>query len=195
MTIAKTAIAIFVAIMAVLGLYGLQYVWYRNTGYREQNQAGFKPQEIAYPASPEGLVSTAGKEPPVETRFQARLLKNPVPANADSLSTGEDLYMTYCEPCHGRTGDGKGIMGSVPTLSMGSEGRIKTIRQYLSGYMAEVPDFDLNFVQHETEGEVYRTISTGGEAIMPSFKDALNPEQRWNLVNYIKHKLGEESGR
>ena len=189
------SIALTVVILAATAASGFIYVWYRNTGFREQNSPAFKPQETAYPGTTVGAISTAGKEPAVQTPFQASQLTNPVPATSDSLGKGEQLFMTYCGPCHDSTGGGQGIMGTVPALALVSDERKTAYGFYLSGYMGEIPDIDVNFVQHESEGEIYYTITNGGESIMPSFKDALSPEQRWNLINFIKIRLGAASGK
>lgn len=187
--------ALTVAILAATMASGFIYVWYRNTGYHEQNAPAFKPQETAAPATPVGTISSTGKEPAVDTPFQASLLNNPVPATADSVGKGQEIFMTYCEPCHGKTGNGRGIMGTVPALTLLPEEQKIGYSNYLSGYMTEVPGIDFNFVQQESDGEIYYTITNGGESIMPSFKDALNPEQRWNLINFIKIRLGAASGK
>lgn len=186
------SVALTVVILAVTAASGFLYVWYRSTGYREQNLPSFKPQETAYSPAPMGSISTIGNEPAVETASQ---LRNPVPATADSVGKGQELYMTYCEPCHGKTGDGRGIMGTVPALTLLPEEQKIGYGHYLSGYMTESPGIDFNYVQHESEGAIYYTITNGGESIMPSFKDALNPEQRWHLINFIKIRLGEAGGK
>jgi len=184
--IVKIGIGLLVLVAVLLGAVSFQYVWYRTTVFREQNQPSYKPQEVASPATLAGTIPITGEEPIVNTRAGARLLENPIIPNAESLEIGEDLFLTYCEPCHGRTGNGVGIMGVVPPLSRRSAKENDDLAQYLAGYMSFRPDIDINFVQNETEGEIFYSITAGGEAIMPGFKDALDVEQRWHLVNYIK---------
>ncbi len=191
--IVKVGIGLLVLVAVLLGAISFQYVWYRTTGFREQNQPAYKPQEVAYPTTFAGTIPITGKEPVVNTRARAQLLENPVAATGESLEIGEDLFLTYCEPCHGKTGNGRGIMGAVPALSRRSAKENDDLAQYLEGYMSFRPDIDINFVQNETEGEIFYTITTGGESIMPSFSDALDIEQRWHLVNYIKKVLGGSS--
>ncbi len=191
--IGKIGVGLIVLVAVLLGAISYQYVWYRTTGFREQNQAAYKPQEVAYPSMVAGIIPVTGTEPIVNTRARAQLLENPFTATAESLAIGEDLYLNYCEPCHGKTGDGKGIMGSVPALSRRPTAENDELAGYLEGYMSFRPDIDINYVQNATEGELFYTITTGGEAIMPSFQDALDVEERWHLINYIKKVLGGSS--
>lgn len=193
--IAGIAIGLIVLVGIMLSVVAYGYVWYRTSGFIEQNQQSFKPQEVAYPAAVSGTIPVTGRETVVNTRAQAKLLINEIPATADSLRMGEDLYITYCQPCHGLTGNGKGIMGSVPALGLISNKESKDLADYLEGFMSFRPDIDINFVQHETEGELFYSITNGGESIMPSFKDALDVEQRWHIVNYIKKVLGGNDER
>lgn len=195
MTIIRYSIGIALAILVGLSAYAFEYVWYGNTGYLEQNAPSFKAQEAAYPIRPEMTVSTEGREAPIESRLASRDLENPVLPTAASLSHGKESYSIYCRPCHGESGDGKGLMGSVPAMTVVEQGTEDAISLYLRGYTKDDPGIDINYVQTDTDGEIYYTITEGGEGIMPSFKDALSPRDRWNLINYIKKGLGAASGR
>ena len=37
-------------------------------------------------------------------------LKSPLEANADNLENGKKMYGIYCATCHGKTGDGNGVL-------------------------------------------------------------------------------------
>ena len=73
-----------------------------------------------------------------------------------------------------------------------SEGEQKALREYINQYLGFLPDFNTNFVRDMTDGELYYTITYGGVSIMPSYSDALTPEQRWHLINFIKKGLADE---
>ncbi len=195
MTIVRYSIAVAVAVLLGLSGYAFEYVWYRNTGYLEQNAPAFKAQETAYPGRPDMTISTEGLEKTIISRLASRDLVNPVLPTAASLSAGKSSYMTYCSPCHGESGDGKGLMGSVPAMTVIEQGNEDAISLYLEGYTEDELDIDINYVQTDTDGEIFYTITEGGEGIMPAFRDALNPRDRWNLINYIKVGLGAASGR
>lgn len=195
MTIIRYSIGIALAVLVGLSAYAFEYVWYRNTSYLELNAPAFKAQETAYPGRPKMTISTEGLEKTVVSRLASRDLVNPVLPTAASLSAGKSSYMTYCSPCHGESGDGKGLMGSVPAMTVVEQDNEDAISLYLEGYTEDELDIDINYVQTDTDGEIFYTITEGGEGIMPAFRDALNPRDRWNLINYIKVGLGAASGR
>lgn len=180
-----------VVFAAIAGFAGFR-AWYLSTGYLEVNHPYPKAQEAAYAKTALGAINNKGLEPNVSSRKNARKLKNPVPASAQSLREGKNMYLTYCKPCHGSDGGGQGIMGSVPMLRLTPpKGEVESLKAYLGNFTGSEPEFDIQFVQHESDGDIFYTITNGGEAIMPSFKDAMSPDQRWSLVNYIKKELGK----
>ncbi len=96
---------------------------------------------------------------------EARELKNPVPADAASLSMGKDLYEEHCLMCHGEKGKGDGPMADTLPRSPG----------------------DLTQARDLTDGELFWRISKGDD-VMPSFETEkpLSEEDRWHLVNFIR---------
>ncbi len=189
------AIIVVIATLAVIFIYGLIYVWYRNTAFREWNHPAAKAQESINPEVPAQTISTKGKTPPVDTREQANAVVNPFPPTAESVSNGSELFHIYCAPCHGADGQGQGLMGAVPALSRVPEARERRLSTYLEGYLSLNPGVDANFIEKRSDGDIFYTITNGGEYIMPGFQDALSPEQRWNTINYMRTGLGENSGR
>ena len=179
-----------IAVSVGLGAAGAWSVWYRSTGFREQFQPSAKPQKANYVPTSVDIISIRGSEPDVETRDKAALLSNPVPATNESINGGKRLYEIYCSPCHGKNGEGMGIMGAVPYLARAPQAENDSLAQYLSGYLGYKPGVDLSFVQEEADSQVYYSITNGGEAIMPGFADALSPTERWDVINYIKRGLG-----
>lgn len=95
-------------------------------------------------------------------------------ADLKFLERGRDRYQIYCAPCHGATGDGKGItsrygMGATPTYH---DDRLRTM-----------PD-----------GEIYNTI-TNGKNTMFSYADKLIPEDRWAVVAYVRALQRAQQGK
>ncbi|MBI2526702.1 MAG: cytochrome c [Candidatus Rokubacteria bacterium] len=124
------------------------------------------PGERAF-AMPVGSVPRAGGELyyPKEEREAAALRKNPVPATPASVKTGGGLFAIYCVPCHGTSGKGDGLV--TPKF---------------------VPPPDLtnaDLQKGRTDGYWQSYLSVGG-AIMPPYGEALSPEERWHVVNYVR---------
>lgn len=97
---------------------------------------------------------------------RARKLKNPVPATSEALADGKQLYQQHCQRCHGANGDGHGE--KAPQLSV-APGDFTN-----AGKMSGVSD-----------GELYWQI-TYGRLPMPAFRDKIDEEGRWKLVDYIR---------
>ena len=200
-----------VAVFAIMGGYGALMHWIDTAQLHAVDQQHTKTQErlqgkeIGYGATPEnavintvesdyGVKGFKAKRPQineidVSTRDIAAKAVNPVPVSVESIDSGKDLYFYYCSRCHGKDGDGRGLMGSVPSLRRESRQVDEDLSTYLSGYLGYKPNVNSSFVQDESEGEIYYTITRGGEAIMPPYKDALSPRDRWDVINYIKNEL------
>jgi mono/diheme cytochrome c family protein len=97
---------------------------------------------------------------------QMKKLQNPVPANNEAVGAGMMVYMDHCQSCHGENGDGRGP--KAEQLSV-----------------APANFMDTHTMSAVTDGELFWKI-THGRRPMPSFKDKLNDEERWQLVVYIR---------
>ncbi len=115
---------------------------------------------------------------PAEQEF---LLEGKIELTAESIARGEEVYVkAECAKCHGVGGRGDGP--SAPTLVDEWEFRI----------------FPADLTQPWTlrgggsVEDLYRTMTTGVNGTpMPSFSDAWNAEDLWNLANYL-HSIGRE---
>jgi len=96
---------------------------------------------------------------------EADNLKNPLTGNTDVLKEGKSLYTSYCTPCHGEKGKGDGV--AAASLS------------------TKPADHSSAYVQDQTDGALFWMI-TEGRNPMPTYKQALPENQRWELVNYIR---------
>jgi mono/diheme cytochrome c family protein len=98
----------------------------------------------------------------------ARNLKNPVLMNAATIAAARGLYANNCQKCHGVSGDGKPPSGAT----------------YL--YFTKPTNFtNSRLIDSMSDGEIFWKISNGRKP-MPAFKNRLNDEQRWKLVNLIR---------
>ena len=101
---------------------------------------------------------------------EAASIPNPEPASADSLARGKYLYELNCLVCHGATGVGDGPVGLK--------------------FVTKAPvDLNEDYTQDQADGQLFFTI-TRGRALMPYYRDALNIEERWHVVNYLKQEFG-----
>jgi copper transport protein len=98
----------------------------------------------------------------------AAALENPVPATADSLQQGADLYQIHCLPCHGIDGRGDGPAG----LRMNPPPADLTVHT--------VPGV-------HPDGQLFEWITNGYPgSVMPAFDEILTEAERWHLVNFIR---------
>jgi len=128
-------------------------------------QPSIKAQEDLPPAPPKGIAPFQKKEKGIRNRREAAVIQNPVTSDSRSVARGKALFETYCLVCHGAAGAGDGIVG----------------KKFL-------PPTDLSgrYVQEKPDGDIYYTITYGGLAVMPRYGDAIPPEERWHLINYIR---------
>ena len=84
---------------------------------------------------------------------------------------GKEFYDINCYVCHGSDGRGQGPVGLL---------------------FAEKAPVDLNdaYTQDQTDGQLYFTL-TRGRALMPFYRDALIPSERWDVINYVRSDFGQ----
>jgi len=90
----------------------------------------------------------------------------PFPVTEDVLQRGRERYNIYCAPCHSRVGDGNGFIPS-------------------RGFARKPPTFHKPKWQKAPLGEIYDVI-TNGSGIMPDYASQIPPQDRWNIVAYIR---------
>lgn len=97
-------------------------------------------------------------------------LRNPHAGDETVLEEGKRLYGIYCAICHGDTGDGKGSL-------------------YTSGKYSYPPASLLSEkAKARPDGEVFHIISVG-YGIMGAHQSQLLPDERWQIIEYIKTGL------
>jgi mono/diheme cytochrome c family protein len=102
----------------------------------------------------------------------------------ESIELGKKVYEeTGCAKCHGPLGRGDGP--SAPTLKDDWDNPIRA---------ADLTQ-NWTFRGGSSREDIFRTLSTGLNGTpMPSFVDALKPEQRWALTDFIVSLSGGTNG-
>ena len=144
------------------------------------DQPSAKPQESEAPAEPDSVPTVGGETMPAPTTergmFDAKdaavSVPNPVPATPESVARGKNFYEIHCLVCHGEQGLGDGPVGEK---------------------FVDPSPVDLNddYTQDQADGQLFFTL-TRGRVAMPYYRDALSPEERWDVINYIRHEFGKK---
>jgi mono/diheme cytochrome c family protein len=102
-----------------------------------------------------------------------KLRKNPVPVSAANYNAAKPLYDEYCANCHGDAGKGDGSDAMM--------------------YDPGPSDLtDSSHINKLSDGEIFYQI-TQGRKPMPSFRNKLSEEQRWQLVIFVRALSGAVS--
>ena len=158
---------VFVLVLLVLG--GVAGVLGLNVGYRWYHNMTDSPRimpgERQFTMPPGGVPRGGELRLPKEEREAAAARKNPIAATPASVRRGGELFVIYCTPCHGPGGKGDGPVSVkfVPPADLSN------------------PDLQ----KGRTDGYWQSYMSAGG-AVMPSYAEALSPEERWHVVNYLR---------
>ena len=147
-----------------------------------KDQASVKTQEAAVELPAESVPADGGElDGPadlaelVRARIRAgEQLSNPLAAEDTDDGRAVEMYDIYCRVCHGVAGAGDGSVGLK--------------------YNPQPMDLTLPYVQQQSDGQLYYTITHGG-VIMPSYRFAMSSEDRWRIVQYLRTGLLEEAAR
>jgi hypothetical protein len=93
------------------------------------------------------------------------VLDVPVPVTKPLLLRGRERFDIFCSPCHGRTGDGQGMIVQRGFKSP-STFHVDRLRNERAGYF-----FD---------------VMTNGFGQMSSYAPQITPEDRWAVVAWVK---------
>lgn len=149
------------------------------------NQPSIKPQEP--PPNKNGMmpfsarsVPTQGIPTKVASVEEANTLVNPIPVTAESLAEGRTLFRIICAACHG-------LEGKADSPVSEKIGAINLTEDYVQKQL--------------TEGWIFGTITYGSvSTLMPAYgvtrgdtgSNDLSVEERWHVVNYVRHALTQE---
>ena len=120
-----------------------------------------------HPGMPSGLPGQDEQAlPDMKLETMTVKLHDPLQPTPVNLKHGHELFLANCAPCHGVTGKGD---GSVVHLLEHKPANLMT------GVSKNLPD-----------GYIYGYIRNGG-IWMPSYNDAMNSSERWQVVMYLRN--------
>lgn len=96
----------------------------------------------------------------------------PINVTMKMLKRGQERYNIYCSPCHGRTGEGRGIVVQ-------------------RGYLPP-PNFHQDYIRAYPVGQIYDVINRGVRN-MPAYGPMIPVEDRWAIVAYFKALLRSQN--
>ncbi len=97
---------------------------------------------------------------------EAKRLKNPIAPTESTLKAARGIYVEECAQCHGEQGKGDGPKARLH-------------------FPAPADLTDTRRMNSVTDGEISYKISEGRKP-MPSFKNRLTEDQRWELVLLVR---------
>jgi len=89
----------------------------------------------------------------------------PSPVDASTMARGRQRFDIYCSPCHGRTGQGDGMV-------------------VLRGYRRP-PSFHQDRLRTAPVGHFFDVI-TNGFGAMPDYAAQIRAEDRWAIIAYVR---------
>jgi len=90
----------------------------------------------------------------------------PFPVTREVLERGRERFNIFCAPCHSRVGDGNGIVPS-------------------RGFARKPPSYHIARLQKAPVGYFFDVI-TNGFGIMPDYASQIPPQDRWDIVAYVR---------
>lgn len=115
------------------------------------------PPGPALPLDEQGRPLAGGEHGPADSR--------PPPRTLALLQRGRERFDIYCAPCHGRSGDGDGMIAR-------------------RGFPAP-PSYHTARLRQAPDDHFYRVISHGYGVMYP-YADRITPDDRWAIVAYIR---------
>lgn len=108
------------------------------------------------------------------------------PANVEidrrTMERGRQQYGIYCQPCHGASGDGNGMIHR----------RTRTLGSHVSGWV-QPTNLHQETVIRQPHGQLFNTISNGIRT-MPAYGPQIAVEDRWAIVLYLRALQRSQNG-
>jgi mono/diheme cytochrome c family protein len=92
------------------------------------------------------------------------------------VARGQERFTIYCAPCHGQTGDGKGMIVCK---------RDKVTDPCQSRGFPPLPSYEDARLRQMPDGQLFATI-THGVRTMPAYGPQIPTADRWAIVSYVR---------
>jgi Cytochrome C oxidase, cbb3-type, subunit III len=164
--------AVFIAVLLVLGSLasGCRLDMHVQPRYNPLARSDFFPDHRSARPLIEGTVARGqlhqdtyfhtGKIGPNPGDFM------PFSVTMQVLERGRERFNIFCAPCHSRLGDGNGFVPS-------------------RGFSRKPPSFHIARLEKAPLGYFFDVI-TNGFGIMPDYGSQIPPEDRWDIVAYVR---------
>src|SRR5205085_1826500 len=113
------------------------------------------------------VAQNSAKDTPRKDTEKSAAVKGPLPYTTKSIARGKQFYLIHCVECHDQDGKGLGrrdFNGTPPADLTNPD-------EWLHGTSAEA---------------IFSSVREGTKADMPAYKDKLQDEQIWHVVNFIR---------
>ncbi|HKV38835.1 MAG TPA: cytochrome c [Blastocatellia bacterium] len=110
-------------------------------------------------STPAGTTAAGKPSGPVDINYI------PIPVTAELMERGRDRFNIFCTPCHGRLGDGQGMI--------------------VKRGFRQPPSYHIDRLRNAPLGHFFDVI-TNGFGAMPDYAQQIPPGDRWAIVAYIK---------
>ncbi len=174
----KNKTAIPAAVLFLLALTGCRDDMHNQPRYKPLAESEFFPDHRAARPAVEGTVARGHLH--IDTarytgKFNGEDIDQfPIPIARRDIEIGRERFNIYCTPCHGRLGDGNGMVV------------LRGFRQAASYYTDKLMNAPVGH---------FFDVMTNGFGAMPSYASRIEPDDRWRIVAYIKVLQASESAK
>jgi hypothetical protein len=156
----KTLVKVFICGILTLTLLGCE---------DPHNSMGEQPKYATYQPS-DFFADGSSERPPVPGTVPRNAVtvsadRMPFAVTPDVIAHGQQQFDIYCAVCHGRLGNGEGMI--------------------VQRGFVRPPSFHIDRLKNSPDSHFYNVI-TNGYGAMFSYNDRVPPQQRWEIIAYIR---------